>query len=441
MEQLQKAKLKDILKQYRDTHLIKDDKEYSQVTISQEGKVYVRGKKKGSEIGRKRQFFINLKKYPNTLIFIRQGIYKGGIGLAPPEMDGCTVTENMPMFEVVNINPKFLIYYFKTRQFKRDLDKLVPLGTAQKALHERKLLKLDIPLPSKQKQEKIVKVLDNFFENNKKIDDINLENLSLIQKLRQVILQEAVQGKLVPQDPNDEPASKLLKKIKADKEILIKGKKFRKEKPLGPISNDEIFYKIPSSWIWCRLGDIGVINPSNNCEDELEVSFIPMNLISSKYGITPKYDVKKWREVKKGFTHFAEKDVVVAKITPCFENSKAGVMKNLRSKIGAGTTELHVFRGDTNLILPEYVYIYFKSPIFLKTGKQKMTGTAGQQRVPKDFITKNPFPLPPFAEQKRIVEKVDKFMEFCDGLEKQIKVADINNNNLINAVLRETLHI
>ncbi len=127
-------------------------------------------------------------------------------------------------------------------------------------------------------------------------------------------------------------------------------------------------------------------NPRNYLEDETEVSFVPMTLISADYSINPSFETRKWKEVKSGFTHFKEDDVVLAKITPCFENSKAGLMKGLTNGFGAGTTELHVFRGERDVVLPEYVYIYFKSPNFLQNGEAKMTGSAGQKRVPKGYV-------------------------------------------------------
>ena len=88
------------------------------------------------------------------------------------------------------------------------------------------------------------------------LDTINEKNDSLLSSLRQQILQQAVQGKLVPQDPNDEPASELLKKIKAEKEKLIREGTIKKQKPLPPIASDEIPYEVPKGWAWCRLGEI-----------------------------------------------------------------------------------------------------------------------------------------------------------------------------------------
>jgi type I restriction enzyme S subunit len=104
----QKVKLSEVLKQYRFEHLVQDDREYGQVTISKHSGVKFRGKKRGKDIGRKRQFIINLGEFPNTLLFVRQGVEDGAIGLAPKEVNGCIVTENMPMFSVENIQPKYL---------------------------------------------------------------------------------------------------------------------------------------------------------------------------------------------------------------------------------------------------------------------------------------------------------------------------------------------
>ncbi|MBD2208246.1 restriction endonuclease subunit S [Calothrix sp. FACHB-1219] len=144
-----------------------------------------------------------------------------------------------------------------------------------------------------------------------------------------------------------------------------------------------------------------------------------MNLIPQKYGVAVQWETKKWGDVKKGFTHFAEDDVALAKITPCFQNGKSCVMRGLKNKFGAGTTELHIFRPIDNLTYPEYVLIYFKSVSFIKNAIPIMTGTAGQKRVPNSYVAQNPFPLPPLAEQKRIVEKCDRLLSTCDEIEKR----------------------
>ena len=239
-----------------------------------------------------------------------------------------------------------------------------------------------------------------------------------IQKLRELILTLAMQGKLVPQDPKDQPASELLKEIEVEKQRLLKKGKIKQPKPLPAIQAEEVSYSIPQGWEWVRLGNIGEINPRNTFDDDTDTGFVPMPLIFSEYGSIHKFQTRKWSEIKKGYTHFADGDVALAKITPCFENGKSCVFKNLPNGIGAGTTELHIFRNTFNAIHPEYLLAYFKNPKYIASGTLKMTGSAGQKRVPTEFFTLNPFPLPPLAEQRRIVTKIDRLMARCDELEK-----------------------
>ena len=140
-----------------------------------------------------------------------------------------------------------------------------------------------------------------------------------------------------------------------------------------------------------------------------------MTLIATQYGVEHEHQVRPWGEIKKGYTHFATGDVGLAKITPCFENGKSTVFRSLTGGIGSGTTELHIVR--PLLVSANYVLLFLKCPHFIQTGIPRMTGTAGQKRVPADHFALAPFPLPPLAEQHRIVAKVDELMALCDRLE------------------------
>jgi type I restriction enzyme S subunit len=234
-----------------------------------------------------------------------------------------------------------------------------------------------------------------------------------IARLRRFILDLAVRGKLVPQDPADEPASELLKRIAEEKARLLKAGEIRTPKPLSAVVYSP--FSIPSNWTWSQIAEIGIMSPRNDAPDALETSFVPMPLIAAEYGVANRHEVRTWGEIKKGYTHFAEGDVGLAKITPCFENGKSTVFRNLTGGIGSGTTELHVVR--PLLVVADYILLFWKSPQFIETGMPKMTGTAGQKRVPTDYFANSPFPLPPLAEQHRIVAKVDELMALCDGLE------------------------
>ncbi|MCP9685554.1 restriction endonuclease subunit S [Escherichia fergusonii] len=260
-----------------------------------------------------------------------------------------------------------------------------------------------------------------------------------IKKLRELILELAVRGKLVPQDPNDEPASELLKRIAAEKAELVKQGKIKKQKPLPEISEEEKPFELPEGWEWTTLTRIAEINPKIDVsDDEQEISFIPMPLISTRFDGSHEFEIKKWKDVKKGYTHFANGDIAIAKITPCFENSKAAIFSGLKNGIGVGTTELHVARPFSDIINRKYLLLNFKSPNFLKSGESQMTGSAGQKRVPRLFIENNPIPFPPLQEQERIIIRFTQLMSLCDQLEQQSLTSLDAHQQLVETLL-ETL--
>ena len=123
-----------------------------------------------------------------------------------------------------------------------------------------------------------------------------------------------------------------------------------------------------------------------------------MPFINAKYGVKVISEKRIWGEIKKGYTQFAEGDVALAKITPCFQNGKSTVMEGLHNGIGAGTTELHVIRPYFSN--PYYILIFIKSPKFINDGIPFMTGSAGQKRVPKDYFSNTAFPLPPIRASR-----------------------------------------
>lgn len=215
-----------------------------------------------------------------------------------------------------------------------------------------------------------------------------------VARLRELILTLAVQSKLVPQDASDEPASVLLKKIRAEKDRLIADGKIKRDKPLAGIAEDEKPFELPTGWEWSCLATIGVINPRNDATDDTAASFVQMSSIPVAFSEPHISEERAWCDIKSGFTHFAEGDVGVAKITPCFENGKSTVFKNLRNGIGAGTTELHIVRPLCGVI-PQYVLLFLKTPTFLIGGEGGMTGSAGQKRLARAYFENTLFPVPP----------------------------------------------
>ncbi|UTF49811.1 restriction endonuclease subunit S [Desulfomicrobium sp. ZS1] len=242
-----------------------------------------------------------------------------------------------------------------------------------------------------------------------------------ISRLREMIYNLAVTGALSEQRRSDGDGHALLEEITAKKQALSDAGKYKRSPKLENFRDayNENLPKVPATWAWSRLVEVGEISPRNEAEDDSTASFASMSAISEMHSSAVTSEDRPWGSIKKGYTHFANGDVVLAKITPCFENGKAAVMVNLTNGIGAGTTELHVVRPIAGVIEPGYIYVFLRSPYFKIVGEGHMTGTAGQKRLPTEYFATRPFPLPPLAEQKRIVAKVDELMALCDQLEAQ----------------------
>jgi type I restriction enzyme, S subunit len=258
-----------------------------------------------------------------------------------------------------------------------------------------------------------------------------------IQQLRNMIYQLAVTGSLTLQIDSDGDGGTVLTDIAALRSRLIQDKEY---KYLPKLEDEAIqispLISIPSSWRWTRLLDIGEISPRNTAVDETPASFIPMSGFSELHMGPMAIQAETWGKIKKGFTHFRNGDVVIAKITPCFENGKASIIRDLPYVIGAGTTELHVFRPIHTGVLPGYIYLFLRSPYFALEGEKRMTGTAGQKRLPTEYFATRALPLPPTTEQARIVSKVDELMALCDKLEAQQQARRKLQNNLRQSTLQ-----
>ena len=355
----------------------------------------------------------------------------GNVGMVPDKFDGMNLTENAVKLTDIKINKYYLLHIICSNYIQNQfVDKTNKV--AQPKLAIERILTTLIPLPPLSEQQRIVdklKELEPYINDyNKAYEKIEKLNTDFPDLLKKSILQEAVQGKLVPQDPNDEPASVLIEQIRQEKEQLIKDKKIKKDKNESYIFrrdnshyekigteerciDDEIPFDIPDSWEWTRLKSICIVNPRNQAEDDIDAGFIPMTLINDGYTGGHMYETKKWKQIKSGFTHFATGDLVLAKITPCFQNRKSTIISELPNNIGAGTTELHVIRNYPNSKLNlKYLLLLVKTADFISAGVKAFTGTAGQQRVGKTFVEEYLVPLPPLNEQQRIVDKVNQLL-------------------------------
>lgn len=293
-------------------------------------------------------------------------------------------------------------------------------GIGIQCLSSKAIHVIVFPLPPLAEQKRIVAkieellpYIDHYEQAWGKLEQLNSR---FPEDMKKALLQYAIQGKLVEQRPEEGTGEELFAQIQAEKQRLIQAGKIKKEKPLPEITEDEKPFDIPEGWKWARVREIACLNPKNDLSDELEVSFIPMALVDDGYRNNHSFEIKKWGDIKKGFTHFADGDIGIAKITPCFQNRKSVIFHDLKNGYGAGTTELSIVRVENNLVSRDYLLWFFKSGYFIENGMKSFTGTAGQQRIHKDYLSMCCIPLPPLAEQKRIVEKLEQLLPLCERL-------------------------
>nr|WP_253197572.1 restriction endonuclease subunit S [Clostridium algidicarnis] len=178
---------------------------------------------------------------------------------------------------------------------------------------------------------------------------------------------------------------------------------------------------IPEEWEIKQLSDITKINPKKEILDiEKEISFIAMEHISNG-GRVLTTNTRKYGEVSKGYTAFKDNDVLLAKITPCFENGKKAVVKNLKNGIGFGSTEFHVLRSKGDTSIPAFLYYYVSTNRFRQQAELNMTGSAGQKRVPTTFLNDNKLAVPPLKEQQKIAQILSTVDSQIDDTDKLIE--------------------
>lgn len=171
-------------------------------------------------------------------------------------------------------------------------------------------------------------------------------------------------------------------------------------------------------WTTAKIGEVCHVNPPKpkrgTVQPDLPVSFVPMPAVDADAGAITQPVDRPYAEVAKGFTAFRDGDVIMAKITPCMENGKAAIACGLTNGLGFGSTEFHVLR-PTDRVRAEYVYYFIRQESFRQAAEMEMTGSVGQKRVPADYIENAEIPLPSLAEQKRIVEAIERLTARVDA--------------------------
>lgn len=267
-------------------------------------------------------------------------------------------------------------------------------GTTFKEISTKEMGKTWIPLPPIEEQNRIVAKLTKILEIIDKAERAYSDLTGpLSNRFRSLCIERALKGELVPQLESESPVE-----------------------PIGGTPED-IPFSIPDKWKWTRIQDVATLNPKITTHDEsLKVSFAPMASVDAGYiNRINTSDERSWSSVKTGYAKFAEDDILLAKITPCFQNRKSAIATNLKNGIGCGSTEFHVLRASKE-VDKEYLLMFLKSQWFIEYGVENFKGTAGQQRLGTADLKSCPFPLPPLKEQRRIVEKLYALFKDLDRL-------------------------
>ena len=271
-------------------------------------------------------------------------------------------------------------------------------GGAQPNISKEKIISTLIPIPPIAEQNRIADEIERLITF---IEAIELNQGRLEQSLKlckERILDMALSGKLIPQEQDDEPAIELLRKIN----------------PSFTPADNRHYENVPKGWCFAKIKDIFIINPKNKANDYDMAGFVSMSMINEGYVNSYQYETREWSSIKAGFTHFQDGDIAVAKISPCLENRKSMILKGLPNGIGAGTTELHVFR--SSIVDARYALYFFKSDYFIAQCIGTFNGVVGQQRVGKSVIEDIVFPLPPLEEQRRIACTISVIFKHLDNI-------------------------
>lgn len=357
------------------------------------------------------------------------------------------------------------------------------MGGAQPNISKQKIVNFPFPLPPLNEQKRIVAKVDQLMtfcdrlketiiQRQRQADRLNQSAFSHLQQaetkeelqshlnsilnhfnilctrkedvqlLRQTILSLAVQGKLVPQNPNDEPASVLLEKIKAEKERLVKEKKIRKEKELPPIKDEEISYEVPEGWEWTKIGNISKLveygTSTKASSNHIGVPVLRMNNIQDG-----KVIIKDLKYVPANIDDlprlFLKKNDILFNRTNSYELvGKSGLYKGESDRFTFASYLIRVAL-PLELVIPEYINYYLNSSVCrISQIEPNITQQNGQANFNGTKLKNILIPLPPLNEQKRIVAKLDQLMSLCDRLEEQLEQSSKAVEQLLQSVLKQS---
>ena len=316
--------------------------------------------------------------------------------------------------------PDFYMYLMMFYQYTNVLEPYIT-GTTIKHLTNVQLRNLVIPLPPLFEQRRIVAKIEELLpkveEYGKAQEALDKLNAELPERLKKSILQEAIEGRLVPQDPHDEPASVLLDKIRKQKAKLVKeGKLKKKDLEVKPIEEDEVPFEIPESWAWFRLGDLANMYTGNSISETEKkakytnvegMEYIGTKDVSFEHVIDYANGIAIPNQYVSGFKIAPEKSILL-----CVEGGSAGRKIGVLDRNVCFGNKLCCF--DPFVEINKYLYYYLQSPLFKDIFKSKLNGIIGGVSI--NTMKSLSVPLPPLAEQRRIVAKIEELLHEIDKM-------------------------
>jgi type I restriction enzyme S subunit len=424
---------------------IQDTEFYKRLTIriNHQG-VTVRDTEIGSNIGTKNQFRVCAGDFILSKIDARQGAF----GIVPPEADGGIITGNFWTYRVDNqfVDTEWFLQFTNSDAFL-DLCKRSSTGnTHRKYLNENIFLNHELVIPSLEEQRRAVVACKT---GNKSVEEVRHEiahQQSLLAKLKQAILQEAIQGKLTADwraaYPDVEPASQLLHRIQAEKARLIAAKKLRPEKPLPKITPAAIPFEIPKGWEWCRFGQAIRLMNGNSFESgdfKKGTGVKCIKITNAGVGEFVETDDTLPLGFDKAYAKYQvfSGDLILAltrpyiatglKISRCPE-SYDGALLNQR---------VAAIRPIDGILDSDFAFLFLGSDFVLRGYQAEFESKGQQPNLKSEHVTHLRLPLPPLAEQAAIVERVEALMTTCRALEAEIEHARTHAAHLLQAVLKE----
>lgn len=402
----------------------------------------IAGLKRIDKINFSGQIFLSDKGSNTDMILIKKGdlvisginVEKGALAVYEGDEDIlATIHYSSYIFDIAKIDIDFLKVFLRSPDFIQLLKEQVP-GGIKTEIKPKHILPLEVYFPQTTTEQKVI--AEHFFEKEAKFNQLDEHisyQLTQLENLNQAILQEAVQGKLVPQDPKDEPASELLKRIKAEKATLRQAQgKGKKEKPLPPIKPEEISFEIPENWVWCRLGEIAELKSGNQYsypKSDNGIMFVKVGDMNSEGNEI---------EIKTSSNYFERDSIKNSDLIPTgsiiFPKRGGAIATNKRRLV---KREPILVDSNTMAVIPhleisiEYFYQWFTTIDLSKLGNDGVIPQVNN----KDL---NPilFPLPPLSEQKSIVAEIEKQLANT----KQLKEHIIDNQQATEQLLKALLH-